>query len=135
MGTESVRPTVKETDSPQIPLYDGKQAIERAYQQAQAEQTPYFAIEDYEDGYAITFDLLPAGKQLAPTAEKEVKTRLTHEIEEVVGDESLPTVEVSKSVNDSLGSISLFEREESARRVARAVVPIVLDEANWTETS
>ncbi|MEF8937028.1 MAG: hypothetical protein V5A32_03655, partial [Halovenus sp.] len=61
--------------------------------------------------------------------------RLTHQIEQIVGDSSLPTTEVSKSVNDSLGSVSLFDREESARRVARAVAPIVLDEANWVDAS
>ncbi len=121
-----------QNDPPEIPLYEGQQAIEDAYHRAEAARQPFFGVEQYEDGFAVTFDLLPAGQQLAPPARNEVQTRLTHEIEAIVGDESLPTTEVSKSVNDSLGSISLFEREESARRVARAVAPIVLDDANWT---
>ena len=128
------RQTVSE-HPPEIPLYEGQQAIEEAYHAAETDAVPFFAVERYEEGYAVTFDLLPAGKQLAPTARKEVQTRLTHEIEQIVGDSSLPTAEVSKSVNDSLGSISLFDREESARRVARAVAPIVLDEANWVDAS
>ncbi len=118
-------------DPPEIPLYEGKQAVEDAYQQAEAAHRPFFGVEQYDEGYAVTFDLLPAGQQLAPPARKEVQTRLTHEIEDIVGDDSLPTDEVSKSVSDSLGSISLFEREESARRVARAIAPLVLDDANW----
>ena len=130
----ALQPPVSEHSSG-IPLYEGQQAIEEAYHAAETERAPFFAVEQYEEGYAVTFDLLPAGKQLAPTARKEVQTRLTHEIEQIVGDSSLPTSEVSKSVNDSLGSISLFDREESARRVARAVAPIVLDEANWVAIS
>jgi hypothetical protein len=79
----------------------------------------------------VTYDLLPADEQLAPTARKEVQTRLTAEVEDIVGDSSLATVEVSKSVNDSLGNVSMLESEASARRIARAIAPIVLDTANW----
>lgn len=122
-------------NQPNIPLYEGQQAIERAYYQAENEDRPYLAVERYESGYGLTFDLLPAGKELTPTAQMEVQTRVTHEVEALVGDDAVPVVEVSQSVNDSLGSISLFDREESAKRVARAIAPIVLDSANWTDAT
>lgn len=120
-------------DDPKIPVYDGQAAVERGYTAAQREGVPFFAVERYDEGYAVTYDLLPAGKQLVPTARKEVSVRLTAEVEEIVGDEELATAEVSKSVNDSLGNVSFLDAEASAKRVARAIAPIVLDEANWTE--
>jgi hypothetical protein len=116
-----------------IPVYSGKAAVEAGYAQAQQEQVPFFGIEEYDEGYAVTYDLLPADEELALTAKKEVETRLTAEIEGIVGDSELATVEVSKSVNDSLGNVSMLETEASARRVARAIAPIVLDTANWAE--
>lgn len=106
--------------------------MEAAYSEAEGDGTPFFAVEKYEDGYAVTYDLLPAGTSLSLTARKEVEARLTQEIESIVADDSLPTVEVGKTVNDSLGNVSLFEREDSARRVASVIAPIVLDDANWT---
>ncbi|WP_201289145.1 hypothetical protein [Halovenus carboxidivorans] len=120
-------------DEFQIPVYSGKAAVEAGYAQAQQEGVPFFGIEEYEEGYAVTYDLLPADEQLAPTARKEVQTRLTAEVEDIVGDSELATVEVSKSVNDSLGNVSLLETEASARRIARAIAPIVLDAANWDD--
>ncbi|MXR50174.1 hypothetical protein GRX03_00930 [Halovenus sp. WSH3] len=116
-----------------MPVYSGKAAVEAGYAQAQQEGVPFFGIEEYEEGYAVTYDLLPADEQLAPTARKEVQTRLTAEVEDIVGDSELATVEVSKSVNDSLGNVSLLETEASARRIARAIAPIVLDAANWDD--
>lgn len=120
-------------DASEIPVYEGQQGVETAYANAEREGIPFFGIEQYEDGYAITYDLLPAGKQLAPTARKEVEVRLTNELEAIVGDTERPTGEVSKTVNDSLGNVSLLASEAGARRVAQAVAPIVLDEANWEE--
>lgn len=120
-------------DQPTIPVYDGRAAVEEGYAAAQREGVPFFAVERYEEGYAVTYDLLPAGKQLVPTARKEVSVRLNAEIEDIVGDEELATAEVSKSVNDSLGNVSFLDAEASAKRLARAIAPIVLDEANWTE--
>jgi hypothetical protein len=119
-------------DPSSIPLYDGQAAIEEAYSEAEGSGTPFFAVEEYEEGFAVTYDLLPAGASLSLTAQKEVEARLTQEIESIVADDSLPTVEVGKTVNDSLGNISMFEREDSARRVASVIAPLVLDEANWT---
>lgn len=116
-----------------IPVFNGKAAVEAGYAQAQQQGVPFFGIEEYEEGYAVTYDLLPADEQLAPTARKEVKTRLTAEVEAIVGDDELATIEVSKSVNDSLGNVSMLETESSARRVARAIAPIVLDTANWAD--
>lgn len=116
-----------------IPVYSGKAAVEAGYAQAQQQGVPFFGIEEYDEGYAVTYDLLPADEQLAPTARKEVQTRLTAAVEAVVGDDELATVEVSKSVNDSLGNVSMLETESGARQIARAIAPIVLDTANWAE--
>ena len=118
-------------DEFKIPVFSGKAAVEAGYAQAQQNDVPFFGIEEYEEGYAVTYDLLPADEELAPTARKEVQTRLTAAVEEIVGDDSLATVEVSKSVNDSLGNVSMLESEASARRIAQAIAPIVLDTANW----
>ena len=116
-----------------VPLYQGKAEVESAYEQAERDGQPFFGVESYDSGYTITYDLLPAGYALAPPTQKEVELRLTTEIEAVVGEEGLPTAEVSKSVSASLGNIAVFEREESARRVAAAVSDLVLNEANWVE--
>ena len=115
----------------EVPLCEGRQGVEEGYAEAEREGRPFFAVESYEEGYAVTYDLLPAGHQLAPTAHREVAERITSEVEAIVGDDSLPTTEVSRSVSASLGNISLFGREESARRVAAAISGVVLDEANW----
>ncbi|WP_436902544.1 hypothetical protein [Halovenus halobia] len=118
-------------DEFKIPVFSGKAAVEAGYAQAQQNGVPFFGIEEYEEGYAVTYDLLPADEELAPTARKEVETRLTATVEDIVGDDGLATVEVSKSVNDSLGNVSMLETEASARRIAQAIAPIVLDTANW----
>ncbi len=118
-------------DPAEVPLYEGREAVEEGYAAAQHERAPFFAVEAYEEGYAVTYDLLPTGHQLAPTAHQEVAEQLTREVEDIVGDESLPTAEVSRSVSASLGNVSFFGREESARRVAAAISRVVLDETNW----
>ncbi len=118
-------------DEFKIPVFSGKAAVEAGYAQAQQNGVPFFGIEEYEEGYAVTYDLLPADEELAPTARKEVETRLTAAVEDIVGDDGLATVEVSKSVNDSLGNVSMLESEASARRIAQAIAPIVLNTANW----
>jgi RNase H-fold protein (predicted Holliday junction resolvase) len=120
-------------DPREVPLYRDRETVERKYSEAEQTREPFFAVESYEEGYAVTYDLLPAGKQLAPPAASEVGERLTREVEEVVGDERLPTTEVSKSVSASLGNVSFFQREESARRVAAVISTLVLDEANWVD--
>jgi hypothetical protein len=124
--------TVGEDQSP-IPEYEGRAGVETAYAEAERDGVPFFGIERYEDGYAVTYDLLPAGKRLTPTAHEEVRDRLTDELEAIAGSAEFPTEEVSKSVNDSLGNVSLLGSEDGARRVARAVAPIVLEEANWAD--
>lgn len=118
-------------DPADVPLYEDRATVEKEYRRAEREGRPFFAVEAYDEGYAVTFDLLPAGKQLSAPVESEVGERLTRELEEIVADESLPTTEVSRSVSASLGHISFFGREESARRVAATLSPLVLDEANW----
>jgi hypothetical protein len=118
-------------DPSEVPLYEDRPAVEAAYARAEREREPFFGVETYEEGYAVTYDLLPAGQQLAPPAYAEVGERITREVEAIVGDESLPTTEVSRTVGESLGNVSFFEREASARRVAASVSTLVLDEANW----
>ena len=118
-------------DPADVPLYEDRATVEEEYRRAEREGTPFFAVEAYEEGYAITYDLLPAGKQLSAPIESEVGERLTREIEAIVADDSLPTTEVGKSVSASLGQISFFAREESARRVAATISTLVLDDANW----
>lgn len=117
----------------EVPLYGDRETVEQEYSDAERRGEPFFAVEAYEEGYAVTYDLLPAGHQLAPPTATEVGERLTREVEDIVGDERLPTTEVSKSVSASLGNVSFFQREESARRVAAVVSTLVLDEANWVE--
>jgi hypothetical protein len=121
------------SDTPEVPVHDGQDAIERAYTSAEQEGVPFVAIEHYEDGYAFTYDLLPAGERLTPPMRKEVQVRLTDTLEDIVRSDETRTVEVSKSVNDSLGHVSLLASEAEARQIARAVAPVVLDRANWVE--
>jgi hypothetical protein len=118
-------------DPADVPLYEDRATVEQEYRRAERESRPFFAVEAYDEGYAVTYDLLPAGKQLSPPIESEVGEWLTREIEAIVADDSLPTTEVSRSVSASLGHVSFFGREESARRVAATVSELVLDEANW----
>ena len=133
MPSESLRRDVPGYEPTEVPLYEDRETVEREYRRAQEEERPFFAVEAYDEGYAVTYDLLPAGYQLAPPAESEVNERLTREIEAIVGDESLPTTEVSRTVSASLGNVTFFAREDSARRVAAVVSALVLDEANWVE--
>jgi hypothetical protein len=119
----------------EIPLYEGQEAVDEAYAAAERNHEPFLAVERYEQGYAVTYDLLPAGHQLVPTAQEEVTARLTREVEAIVGDDSLPTTEVSRSISDSLAHLSFFGREDSARRVAAALSGVVLDETNWVEAA
>ncbi|WP_370515812.1 hypothetical protein [Halapricum sp. CBA1109] len=116
-----------------IPLYEQRSVRDDQYRAAESEGQPYLAIERYEDGYTITYDLLPAGVELAPPAHSELGERVTHAVEEIVGDDSRATAEISQSISASLGSIGVFDRERSARDVAVVVGRLVLDEDNWTD--
>ena len=122
-------------DPADVPLYEDRETVEAEYADAERQGSPFFAVEAYEEGYAVTYDLLPAGKELAPPAASELGERLTREVEDIVADERMPTTEVSRSVSDSLGHIGFFQREGSARRVAAVVSTIVLDEANWVDAT
>lgn len=117
----------------EIPVHEGQTAVEQAYAEAEREGVPFVAIERYEEGYAFTYDLLPAGERLTPASRDRVQNLLTNELETIVGDSNSTTTEVAKSVNDSLGQVSLFASESEARRVAETVVPVVLDPDNWVE--
>jgi hypothetical protein len=123
------------SDPSEIPLYGDRATVEEQYRAAEAAAEPFFGIERYEEGYAITYDLLPAEAQLAEPAMSELETRVTRDIERIVGDESRPTTEISRSIGDSLGQLSFFASEESARTVAATVSTIVLDEANLVEAT
>lgn len=119
----------------EVPLYENRPAVEQEYQAAETEQVPFFAIEQYEEGFAITYDLLPADAELAEPVVSELDERVTREVESIVGDESRPTTEVSRSIGNSLGQLSFFVSEESARTVAAAMSVLVLDENNWVAAS
>jgi len=121
-------------DPSDVPVYEDTAARDEAYHRAERESTPFLAVERYEGGYAVTYDLLPAGHELSRPTRKELNERLTKKVEAVVGDAG-PTTEVSKTVGESLGSVSLFAREETAREVAALVSRFVLDESNWVEAS
>jgi hypothetical protein len=118
-----------------VPLYEDQAARDEGYRRAERESEPFFAVERYEEGYAVTYDLLPAGRALSKPARKELETRLTREVEDIVGDPDVPTAEVSTTVGEELGTVSLFEREETARQVATVVARTALDEANWVAAS
>lgn len=118
-----------------VPLYPDQPTREDEYQRAQADGVPFFAVEQYEEGYALTYDLLPAGSQLAGPAYRELEEQATRTVESIVGDSSLPTAEVGRSIGDSLGNISFFEKESTAREVAAVVSRIVLDETNWVDAT
>lgn len=118
-----------------IPLYEDQAAREEGYRSAQREGRPYLAIERYEDGYAVTYDLLPADAELAAPTHKELGERIRHTVEEIVGDESRATVEVSQSVSASLGNVGVFQREHSAREVGAVIARLALDADNWVEPS
>lgn len=119
----------------EVPLYGDRETVEAEYAAAEEAARPFFAIERYEEGYAITYDLLPAGYQLAEPAVSELDERTRRAVEDVVGDESRPTTEVSRSIGASLGQLSFFQREESAREIAAAISVIALDENNWVTAS
>ncbi|WP_250137778.1 hypothetical protein [Halorientalis salina] len=119
----------------EVPLYENRETVEAQYQAAESDETPFFAVEQYEEGFAVTYDLLPAGSELAEPVVSELDERVTREVEAIVGDESRPTTEVSRSVGASLGQLSFFVSEESAREVAATVSTLVLDEANWVPAS
>ncbi len=112
-------------------MYPDLDTRDEQYERAQESAEPFFGVERYEEGYAVTYDLLPAGFQLAAPARRELDERLTRAVEEIVGDADRPTTEVSKTVGDSLGNVSFFDREESAREVAAVISRIALDEENW----
>jgi hypothetical protein len=120
----------------EVPLYRDREAVETGYATAEREETPFFAVEHYEEGFAVTYDLLPAGAELSEPALAELEERITREVEAVVADDAAPTTEVTRSVGNSLGQFSFFTREETARQIAATVSVVVLDEANWvTATS
>jgi len=118
-------------DPSDVPLYGDRETVDEQYAAAEAAGEPFFAIERYEEGYAITYDLLPAGVALSEPAVAKLDAQVTRDVEAIVGDDRRPTTEVSRSIGDSLGQLSFFEREESARLVAATVSALVLDDANW----
>jgi hypothetical protein len=122
-------------DPSDVPLYESHEVRDEQYYAAEAEGRPFFAVERYEEGYAITYDLLPAGHELTPAATESVADLLTEEVEAVVADADRPTTEVSKGVSASLGSVSAFRREATAREVASALSRVVLDRSNWVEAA
>lgn len=119
-------------DSPEqtVPLQIGQAAVEAAYADATRTAEPFLAVEQYGEEYAVTYDLLPADEQLTPAATARLRDRLTAELEAIVADKDGPA-ELSKTVSDSLGNVSAFRRERTARRVAAVIADTVLEETNW----
>jgi hypothetical protein len=122
-------------DPSEVPVCEDTETRDQRYRDAERDATPFFAVERYDEGYAVTYDLLPAGYELSTDAREALDERLTEEIEAVVGDESRPTVEVGKSVGPALGTLSVFEREATAREIAAIASRTVLDESNWVTAS
>jgi len=136
MVESPVRPRVTEAPDPdEIPLYGDRETVDEQYRAAERASRPFFGIERYDEGYAITYDLLPAGVQLAEPVRAELGERVTREVEHIVDDDSRPTTDVSRTISESLGQLSFFASEESARVVAATIAPLVLDEANWVTAS
>ncbi|WP_225333183.1 hypothetical protein [Halomicrobium urmianum] len=122
-------------DPSDVPLYETQSARDDAYAAAEAEGRPFFAVERYDEGYAVTADLMPAGYRLSESAHSELKELLTRRVEAVVGDDGYPTEEVGRTLGDALVNLSFFEREATAREVAAALSELMLDEDNWVEAS
>lgn len=118
-----------------VPLYEDRTARDEAYRRAEREERPFLAVERYEEGYAVTYDLFPTGYELSKPVTEELNERLTRKVEDVVADAASRTAEVSKTVGPSLGSVSMFARERDAREVGALASRFVLDEANWVEAS
>ena len=87
-------------EPPDVPLYEDQATRDEQYRRAEREEVPFFAVERYDEGYAVTYDLLPAGRELAKPARKELEERLTREVERLVADPSVPTTEVGKTVGE-----------------------------------
>jgi hypothetical protein len=115
----------------EVPLYGDRETVENEYAAAETDDRPFLAVERYEEGYAVTYDLLPAGAKLSEPALSELDERSVRAVEDIVGAADRPTAEVSRSIGESLGQLSFFEHEESAREVAAALSAIVLDEDDW----
>lgn len=114
-----------------VPLYEDQATRDEQYGAAEAESRPFFAVEQYEEGYAVTFDLLPAGAQLTDAARAEVRDLVTSRVETLVADPDDPTTEVGHTVSDSLGNVSFLHEESTARSLAADISEVVLDEENW----
>ena len=114
-------------------MYEDQAARDEHYRKAEADSRPYLAVERYEQGYAVTYDLLPAGAELSQPIAKELNERVVRAVESVVGDRDRATAEVSQSVSASLGNVGVFESERAAREVAVVVAQLALDEDNWVD--
>lgn len=119
----------------EVPLYEDQAALEEGYRRAEGDGAPFIAVERYDEGYAVTYDLLPTGSQLSKPARKELREQLVRHVERIVDDAGAPTVDVGTTVGESLGSVGLFDREDAAREVAVVVARTVLDDANWVDAT
>lgn len=115
----------------EIPVYEDPDVRDRHYHEAEAAGEPYLAVERVEAGYAVTFDLMPAGAQLTAPAREALRDRLHEEVETVVGDAAAPETELSHTLGPALGSIAAFESATAAAAVAAALAPVLLAESNW----
>lgn len=118
-------------DPQDVPVYEDADVRDLHYYRAEANGEPYLAVERYEEGYAVTFDLLPAGAQLAAPARTDLRDELVAAVEGIVGDDASPETELSHNLGPSMGSVATFEEVATAKSVAVRLAGIVLEEANW----
>jgi hypothetical protein len=116
-----------------IPVYEDRDARDEHYREAESAGEPYLAIERYEEGYTVTYDLLPAGAELSNPITKELNEQVIRTVESVVGEDQRATAEVSQSISASLGNVGVFDSERAAREVAGVVARLALDEDNWVD--
>ncbi len=104
---------------------------EELYARAEDEASPFLAADERATGYAVTYDLAPAGRQLTEAARSELETRVRDEVESIVTDAGHAVDELEFGVGNQLGTVHHFEAERTAREVAATVSATVLDESNW----
>lgn len=101
------------------------------YEATERTGEPFLAVDAVEGGFTITYDLLPAGHLLTEEGMETLTDVVRDGLESVLNDESQSVTELSAGVGPQLGSVSAFDREETAREFASMLSAVVLDETNW----
>jgi hypothetical protein len=114
-----------------VPVCESPADRDRRYRDAQRDGEPFLAVDAEEQGYPITYDLLPAGQRLSSDAHAELEARVREEIERVIDDPDAATDRLDAGIGPQMGNVYFFAEEATARDVAAAISRIVLDERNW----